>query len=768
MDAPESAPEDQPLKPTKPQERQTFKQLKLSDRELQRLRSRIEEDFLAAKSNHQARILKFRRIWRMWRSLMETDGTRQEGPDFQFPMLKWITFGQWARMMQALLGDDAEISAIPTSPTGESDATKVGHYMTWRFFQYMDATVGLATFVFRALLFGRGHAEIIYEQEYYWERKPVEEVHTEELDAAGLDWIDNKDGTMDVEVLAYDGPRMRPLWPSQLILPAQDNCVTTSDFEWKIRRDRTTPQSLLEGQRRGKYQGIKENWKEIQAHANQRQERDPWYDEELLDVDEAEGVDHSTAIGNRNSLEVWRWYGKWRLPKGKQDAALDNLDRRRDFESELLVTYLPDCQRIIGVEDLRDHYPRMQKRDPFVDLGTVKDGSYWGPGLGELCEDLQNEATINHALFRKAGMLTVGPIIFFKPSSGFDPDTFEYKPGMAIPSEDPDGVKAIELRANLQFTQEMQQTLKAVAELVTGVSDQTLGRVSDRPNAPQTASGQAMLIQEGNTRVSLDMSMIRADLAPIIGYVWELDREYADEEVFFRVTDEDAGALFDVDKGFGKMTSEEREHPFGFNLKFATSIWSREAKKQNLLQIYQLSMSNPIVATNPRALWVLLNRLWEAFGEKNFRQVIPEPPEMDTPKTPKDEWLLSLKGEDIQVNPLDDDDQHLIDHRRRLENAVTDLPERRDTAMEDQMSQHIVAHEQQKRQKMILQQLATAAMAKIQQMQAQGLLPQAGPAPGAAPGGPPNGAPQPPQVASPQPPGPQGPVSPAEQMLPKQ
>ena len=42
------------------------------------------------------------------------------------------------------------------------------------------------------MLFGRGFVEDIYEQEHYWERDP----------ATG-------------EVLVYDGPRPRALWPSQ-------------------------------------------------------------------------------------------------------------------------------------------------------------------------------------------------------------------------------------------------------------------------------------------------------------------------------------------------------------------------------------------------------------------------------------------------------------------------------------------------------------------------------------------------------------------------
>jgi hypothetical protein len=256
-----------------------------------------------------------------------------------------------------------------------------------------------------------------------------------------------------------------------------------------------------------------------------------------------------------------------------------------------------------------------------------------------------------------------------------------------------------------------------------------------------------MLLQEGNVRASLDMTMLREDFSMALEHTWTLDREYADEKVFFRVTEEDAGGLFDVNKGFGTLTSEDREHEFGFDLKFATSVYSREAKKQAVLALYQISMQNPLIQQNPRALWVLLNRVWEAFSERNFRDIIPQPPDLDQPKQPKEEWALCLKGDadEVHVNPLDDDRAHLLDHRRRLELAMQEPEERRQKEAEAIMAHHIVEHEMQLWHKMILQ-AAVAAM--LRQQQAAGAQPfpaqlpfgpPAPPSPPAAPGGEPGG-----------------------------
>ncbi len=732
----QQAPQDPPIKPPdKPAAVQQYKQLELSDRERNRLESRIRMDADGARSNHDRRTRKFERILRMWRGLNVTGGNATDGPDFQVPMIKWTVFAQWARCMNSLIGDDAEIIAQARTPDGQKNAKKVGAYLTWRIFEYMQALGELAPFVFRSILLGRGHAEIIYEQEYYWER-------------------DQKTG-VDVEKLCYDGPRIRALWPSQLILPAQDNVQTVTDFAWKIRRNRLTPQTLLTGERRGRYQRIKENYALIVGQAAQRQDRDLMWDEDRKVSDQAEGVDHAVLEGNHNDVEVWQWYGSWRLPKGKRDAAVDNYDWRQAEESQLLVSYLPRPGIIIGVQDLRDIYPRMRKRDPFVDMAMVKDGSYWAPGLGELLEDLQNEDSINFKLFRKAGMLSVGPIILYRPSAGgFNPTVFEYEPNTAIPCEDPQSMQVVYMKADLTYIQAMQQTLKAMGELVTGVSDQTAGLSSDRPNAPRTASGQAMLLQEGNVRASLDMMMLKDDVGKLVDYIWELDKEYADEKVFFRVTGEDSDGLFDnVKDGFATMTALERESEYNLSVKFATSIYSREAKKQAILQLYGLSVQNPILLQNPRGLWVMLNRVWTAFGEDDFRDVIPEPPETDAPKDPKLEWQEALNGEEILVNPLDDDAKHLARHRQDLANELAEPPDRQDKQAQRELAEHIIKHEQQRRQKMLMEALINQVAGQIQAQQAAAGGPQ-------MPGGGPPAQPGAPQLA----PGPQ--VSPAGPVAP--
>jgi hypothetical protein len=171
-------------------------------------------------------------------------------------------------------------------------------------------------------------------------------------------------------------------------------------------------------------------------------------------------------------------------------------------------------------------------------------------------------------------------------------------------------------------------------------------------------------------------------------------------------------------------------------------------------------MQNPIVATNPKALWCLLNRIWEAFGEDGFHDIIPEPPDVERPKTPKEEWAMMLDYEVVNVSPLDDDQAHIIDHRRRLEDEINEPKERQDPKVQHLAFAHIVQHERQFKQKQLLQALAARA---VQAIAGQGMLqaPQQQAAPSA------NGFAPPPINSAPEPPalGPSGPIMPVQQAV---
>lgn len=663
-------------------------QLRLAAAELERLNNRIADDYRRALSDHDRRMERWRRYYQLWRNRVDPPAAGDEdASNIRVPLVQWQVYQELANEITSLLGDDAQIIAKPTAASDQKIVHKVGLYETWRLFQSMRITNPLTVFTFRKILFGRAFAYAPWVRDTY----PVLA----------------DDGAVKEEVW-YEGPGFYPIWPDDLIVPAED-AETIHDFSFVIRRYRATPEELLRGDGT-LYQGIRENFQKIVSTAMTHRQRE-WQGEEIKkEKDEAEGVLYEGALSSSNALVVHEWCGRWRMLKGRgKDASEDDLSKRQLFESELVVRRLPSLNLVIGVQDLLQLYPKQRHRRPIVEASMVKDGSYWPAGFGELLESIEDEVSANHNLFTDAGQFAVGPLIFAKPGAGLNEEKFRYEPNTVLWTEDPAGVKVVNMQADLQYAVAKEQTTLAYAERVTGVSDLALGRQSDRPNAPRTASGTIALLEKGNVRASLNLLTLREDLSIIVARNWELDSQFAPESVFFRVTEEDAQGLFDVRGGGAEMTAKERGGRYDFDVKFATSVWSREAEKQTALQLYQLDLGNPLIVNNPRALWVLTNKLHSKFGDDNFADLIPEPADLGQPKNPREEWTLCLQGEEPHVNPMDNDDLHLIDHYRRLNEAKMD-PERDEAAMR-LMVAHVIEHQGQKRQKMLMQTL-TAQLAQ--------------------------------------------------------
>jgi hypothetical protein len=134
-------------------------QLSLAADDTARLINRIEEDYQGALADHSARMERNVRYWRLWRNRVDPPKLGDEGKsNYRDPLMQSQVMAKWARDMQALLGDDAEIIADPTGPSDQRTAEKVGDYMSWRLFSSMDIVEDLAVFDFRRVVFGRSHA----------------------------------------------------------------------------------------------------------------------------------------------------------------------------------------------------------------------------------------------------------------------------------------------------------------------------------------------------------------------------------------------------------------------------------------------------------------------------------------------------------------------------------------------------------------------------------------------------------------------------------
>lgn len=652
-------------------------QLVLPKWEQDNLVRRIMSDYMSAERSHEQRRSRFASYADRWRRRVGMAGGIRGKSNFAVPLIKSQMLIKWAKVVEQMLGEEAEVVGIPTGPSDAKTALKIGRYMTWRLFKSMNAANDFVEFVFNYLLYGRAHAYVPYTVEMF--------------------------DTPDGEQIAYEGPGFKVINSDDLIVP-NEQVKSIQDFSFAIIRYDATLNDLLKGEEAGEYQGIREQFPELYtcARGGTEDAARTGVADRVKDIQRAaEGIASGWGQNYKESLEMYEWYGWWRMLSSDQTEASDTSgedrpgDGRDEYQTELKIRIIPKLNKYIGGQRLMDIYPTMPKRRPIVEISLIKDGSYWSPSLPEFLEPAEDELTVNHNLGTEAVQFSVGPLILYRPGTGFDPGTIRYEPYLSIPCDDPSAVNVIQGKTDIGALAEREHTVTRWAERLWGLTDQQAGRASDRPNAVRTVGQSVLLDQESNVRILLDTTVLRIDLGKVCKHLWEIDSLYSSPEVFFRVTEQEAKGLFETEGGGSTLTQAERAGNYDFQLKFASTLYSREARKADALMLYKLDLANPLIMQNPRALWIVAQRAHAALGDEMFSELIPEPPETPFPMTPEQEWTRVLQGEDIHVHPEDNDSYHRRKHDLQVAMALTQPDERQDRAAIMKMLAHNAEHDQQ-------------------------------------------------------------------------
>ncbi len=691
--------------------------LTLTGTEGQYLSDRIQQDYMLAINDHRSRMHKYAHFYSLWRSPIGGPDGAIGKPNYKVPIIEWMLMAKLANVVDSLFGDDAEVIAEPVGPSDQQSAAKIGLYMTWLFFSAMKAKSPLITFLFRSFLFGRAFCWIPYVKQAY----------------------EDPSGTEQVE---YQGPEFIPLYPDDFIVPAEQ-VTSLHEFSFVIRRYRETPDDLLRGELEGRYApgtiSDPKNWARIYTAAASNEGRMQAGEEQPVKTvnDGLEGVTYGGQSA-RHTVEILEWYGRWRMPKGQagpsasfpdlsienqqqhvsgETPGLDDWDGREMKETEVVVRRITEIDHIISAQRLVDLYPGIKDRRPFDEMPLMDTGEYWCKGYPEMLIDSAYELTINNNLRTEGGEMSVAPPLGVKTGKGYQFKQGRYGPRQVIELDNPAvDARTLDFRVDLSYTTVQEQALLSYVERLTGISDQTLGRAIDRPNAPRTARGQLALISKGDVRLNLDNTTLREHLSRIMQRIWLIDSSYADDSVFFRVTEEKANGLFASTKGFGEMTAEERGGKYDFKVKFATSSMSKEAEKEKATILFQSALATPLVQQDPRAQWALLDQFFKVMGHADFKAIIPEPPPVDMPMSPTEEWTRMLQGEEVHVHWGDVDDDHITQHRQQLVDQGNSHDP--DFAAMKAGGEHIVAHLQQKNAKTAYAVQVAAKQAAVQQVAA--------------------------------------------------
>ena len=286
------------------------------------------------------------------------------------------------------------------------------------------------------------------------------------------------------------------------------------------------------------------------------------------------------------------------------------------LEEEVEIVYLVDTKKIARIIPLTRLYPDGKR--PHVDNRFTRiPRHFFGQGIPAKLRHLNRLLNSTFNQMMDYGTLQNMPFFFYEPAStGLLSDMNQLKPGEGVPVLNSGGVNFPRFQGNKDFQLSVLQQVQAWAERDTAVTDFTQGRAASVPNAPRTAKGTAMLMQQSNIAFSRMVALMAEQFVEMLRRVHNLYQRYAPMEMEFKFFNQQTG-LFRKTNITRSLFFEDVDFQFQLNP-------NRLQEQQNNMQMAQFMMSIPYVAQVPQSVRALAKQLYESLGKKNFDSIWPE------------------------------------------------------------------------------------------------------------------------------------------------
>jgi len=312
--------------------------------------------------------------------------------------------------------------------------------------------------------------------------------------------------------------------------------------------------------------------------------------------------------------EVTRVDGKTK----KQNIQFDDAGNQIGdaLEEEVEIVYLADTKKIARIIPLTRLYPDGKR--PHVDNRFTRlPRHFFGQGIPAKMKHLNRLLNSTFNQMMDYGTLQNMPFFFYEPAStGLLGDMNQLKPGEGVPVLNSGGVNFPRFQGNKDFQLSVLQQVQAWAERDTAVTDFTQGRAASVPNAPRTARGTAMLMQQSNIAFSRMVALMAEQFTELLRRVHVLYQRYAPQELEFKFFNQQTG-LFRKTNITRNLFYEDVDFQFQLNP-------NRLQEQQNNMQMAQFMMSIPYIGQAPQSVRALAKQLYESLGKKNFDAIWPE------------------------------------------------------------------------------------------------------------------------------------------------
>lgn len=297
---------------------------------------------------------------------------------------------------------------------------------------------------------------------------------------------------------------------------------------------------------------------------------------------------------------------------GKKVSKKQKFDDEDGYAEDIIVRFWGITRKIANITPLQRV---CSKRPHILNWFNALPHRIYGQGVQAKMTHLNEWANSSVNQMVDYGTLQNLPYFFYVPHllTGILPDLTGIQPGQGIPVNDPRAVSTMKLNGDQAFWLNNLQVDQQWAERDGNVSDQTVGRMSEK-SANKTARGMAIVQQNANMVFGRLAYLMSQSYAELFRSVHNLYARHPSDEIVFKV--------------LGK-TQRLSPDAFKQDLDFLFMINpNRQAEVQVNQNLFQLMMSIPYIMQNPMSVRALTKQLYDSIGSgmgrRNFNEIWPE------------------------------------------------------------------------------------------------------------------------------------------------
>jgi hypothetical protein len=333
-----------------------------------------------------------------------------------------------------------------------------------------------------------------------------------------------------------------------------------------------------------------------------------------------EREDDKTGNKRLEALLVRVFYARYVLPgRVKYPDGTETMQRGGDpagIPEECVMWYSPELRKLLRVVPLSRIRPDGQR--PHIDNRWIRvPRNFYGIGIPAQLRHV--EALMNTTFNQMVdyGHLRNVPWGFYDPTSmGIQPDEIRLEPGTLIPTMNPGAVNFQSFTGDNNHWLQLLQQARQFAEQLTQVTDFTMGRAPSTPNAPRTARGQGMLMQQATMAFSFRVALMALAYRRVFRAVHVLYQKHPPADLELKMFNGEMG-MFNTDM---KITRDD----FKYDADFTFRLNADKNEKATNLQM-QLQVLTPLFMQmqNIEGLRTLHKELYDVQGLKGFDSIWP-------------------------------------------------------------------------------------------------------------------------------------------------